>query len=189
MRKTLFTKLNIGIMAGVGLLLTVPLSAQTMTNEQMIKLLQSATIDPSLLNPTNTNSVTTAPKTTTMKEERLNYSLVTPSRTVKLNDIINFYLRSNASATTPIEIYLLTFNSSDMPIKKIFIKNVFNEKVDITKKYKLMINQDILDRSSGASYIQIGYCIGGCNISRSKLIKGKIILPRIQPPSSDSSAI
>ena len=195
MRKTLFSKLNIGVIASFGLLAALPLSAQTMTNEQMIKLLQSAsidsTIDTSLINPTNTPTRTTASRTTTttIAEERLNYSPVVASRVVKLNDVINFYLRSTASADTPIEIYLLAFNSSDTPIKKIYIKDVFNEKVNVTKRYKLMINQDIIDRSSNATYIQIGYCIGGCNVSRSKLIKGKIILPRIQPLSSDSSTI
>lgn len=187
MRKTLFSKLNMGVMAGLGMILAVPLSAQTMTNEQMLKALQAMSLDPSMVNP----NTTTTPKITSpaIAEERLNYFPVVPKRVVKLNDIINFYLRSYATTDTPIEIYLLAFDSSDFPIRKIFIKNVFNEKVGVNKKYKLMINQDILDSSSNAAYIQIGYCIGGCNTSRSKLIRGKIILPRIQPLSSDNSTI
>ena len=196
MRKTLFPKLNLSVVTGLGLLLTVSLSAQTMTNEQMLQILQQAamsqnsTIDPSLINSPRVTT-TTAPKTTStaIKEEFLNFTPVVRDRTVKLNDIVPFYLRSYAAATTPIEIYLLAFNSSNMPVKKIFIKNVFNEKVGVTKKYKLMITEGILNSSPNAAYIQVGYCIGGCKASKSKLIKGKIILPRIQPLSSDNSAI
>lgn len=143
------------------------------------------TIAPSTAPITTTNT----PQKQTISVEPLNYSLTntrTVDRIVKLNDIVDINLRTYASAKTPIELYLLTFLEDGTPGKKIFIKNVYNEKPGSIKRYRLQINQDILNKAGTAFYVQVGYCVGGCKITKSKMIKGRIILPRTLPTSSNN---
>ena len=187
------------ILLGISVL-TTGFTVQATTDAEIQALLNQAyssmtggntSSTPNLLNAPTTNTAgtnTTTQKTTkqTVKVERLNYSPTVPDTYVKLNSIVSINIRTAASATTPIEIFLLGFDANSNPVKKIFIKNVYNEKPNVVKQYKLMINQDILDQAKRADWVQVGYCVGGCKVSKSKMIKGRIILPRIQPTSSSN---
>lgn len=183
-------------------LLGTSFQVQATTDAEMQVLLQQALMSitgstgntsstiPSFTTPTTAPITTTnTPQKQTISVEPLNYSLTntkTVDRIVKLNDIVDINLRTYATAKTPIELYLLTFTEDGTPGKKIFIKNVYNEKPGSMKRYRLQINQDILNKAGTAFYVQVGYCVGGCKVAKSKMIKGRIILPRILPTSSDN---
>ena len=190
MNKFVFTLVSAGLL-GIGL------TAQATTDAELQALLQQAMsglgAQGTNLSTTNNNAtgtvVNTAQNTTTKKTvtvERLNYSPSVADTYVKVNGIISINIKTVADPTTPIEIFLLAFDANSNPVKKIFIKNVYNEKRNVVKQYKLMINQDILDQSKQAAWLQVGYCVGGCKSTKSKMIKGRIILPRTQQPSSSN---
>ncbi|MEN9605112.1 MAG: hypothetical protein RJB39_797 [Candidatus Parcubacteria bacterium] len=114
---------------------------------------------------------------------------VVPDLYVNLGDFVTINIRSYAVATTPIEIYFLTFDEDGTPLQKLFLGNVKNPQVGVFKKYKLGITEALLETALGghAEYMQVGYCVGGCAKSGSnRLIKGKVILPHREQLSSDN---
>lgn len=115
-----------------------------------------------------------------------------PDLYISVDDVVSLTLRSYAPATTPIEIYFLIFDTTDAPVRKFTVATVKNPVVGAFKKYRIVMNKKLLDSIvvGKAEYFKLGYCIGGCGTpGANKLIKGKIILPRKLPPSSDSLAI
>ncbi len=181
---TLSASIILGLVCAVQVQATTEADLQSLLNQVTASMTAPTT---NSATPTTTTKTTSAPK---IVEEKLNYTTTVPDRTIKLDEIVSVSLRSQAAPTTPIDIYLLSFNQSGDPLKKVSIKTVYNQKTGVTKRYKLMFNQDLLNTVKGATYVQIGYCIGGCGgTARSKIIKGRIILPRTQPLSSNSSTI
>lgn len=191
MNKFVFTFLSVG-------LLGTSLTAHATTDAEIQALLQQALGGLGGQSPTSTvpnfstsgttntvtNTQTTSKKTVTV--ERLNYSPTVADTYVQSGGIININIKTSAQPTTPIEIFLLAFDTNSNPIKKIFIKNVYNQKPNVVKQYKLMINDDILNQTKRADWVQVGYCVGGCKTAKSKMIKGRVILPRTQQPSSNN---
>ncbi len=115
-----------------------------------------------------------------------------PDLYVNIGDAVSLLIRSYAPASTPIELYVLVFDTDGLPIKKVVVGTVRNPQTGVYKKYRVTINQELLDAivQDNTEYMKIGYCIGGCTKSQAnKLLKGKIILPQKQPLSSDSLVI
>ena len=87
---------------------------------------------------------------------------------VYLDDILGVNITSKYNPTTPIEIFILTYK--DSLTKKISIKTVYNETVNVLKTYKLMVNQDLLDDIGNVDYFKIGFCVNGCKLIPMKMI-------------------
>ncbi len=115
-----------------------------------------------------------------------------PDLYVNIGDTVSMLIRSYAPASTPIELYVLIFDTDGLPIKKVTVGTVKNPQTGVYKKYRITINQELLDTivRDNTDFMRIGYCIGGCVKPQAhKLLKGKIILPQKQPLSSDSLTI
>jgi hypothetical protein len=98
-------------------------------------------------------------------------------RNVVLGDELVIGLTSQKDALTPIDLFVLAFDGVGFPLKRVFLKTVFNEQTGVTKKYRITINEELLAELSDATSMRIGYCIGGCKAVTAKLILGKVILP------------
>lgn len=122
-----------------------------------------------------TNSITSKPQETFVTE----------------NDVVTFTLKSFVDPSTPIDIYFLVYDRTDMPIKKQFLKTVYNQEQGAAKIYRIVMTKALLDTvvKGNNTYMRIGYCIGGCKVGRNRLLPSRIILPRKLQPSSNSSTI
>lgn len=96
--------------------------------------------------------------------------------TVSLGDSITVNLTSQLDPATPIDLFVLAFDSQGFPTRRIFIKTVFNEEKGVLKKYKVSINQDLLSELGNAYSMRVGYCLGGCLAKSARLIPGRVLI-------------
>lgn len=106
---------------------------------------------------------------------------------VVVGDSITVSLTSQRDPATPIDLFVLAFDASGFPTKKLFIKTVFNEEKGVLKKYRVSITQDLLTELQNAFSMRVGYCLGGCLSNPARLIPGRVLLPTITPTQPGTS--
>jgi hypothetical protein len=93
---------------------------------------------------------------------------IVSEQNVYLDDILGVNITSKYSPSTPIEIFALTYKG-DLT-KKISIKTVYNETINVLKTYRLTVNKDLLDDMGNVDYFKVGFCVNGCKLIPMKMI-------------------
>lgn len=133
----------------------------------------------------NYNFASSTPETTSIKTSEdvvynkknivKNNTISTPimptEQKVYLDDILGVDITSKYSPETPIELFALTYKNN--LTKKISIKFVYNEAMNVLKTYRLNLNQDLLDEIGDVDYFKVGFCVKVCKLIPVKMIISK----------------
>lgn len=168
----------IGIFSVI-ILSNTSINAQTqdaLSNQEFLNSLAnynftSSTVGTTATNTINTTNIPSSEDVIYNKKTIVNTNVkpkLISEQNVYLNDILGVNITSRYNSSTPIEIFVLTYK--DDLTKKISIKTVYNETINVLKTYKLTVNQDLLDDIGNVNYFKIGFCVNGCKLIPMKMI-------------------